>query len=63
MAQAEASSRHFGEGEPSKSLGIYLIPLLGRADGRSSPTIGPPHSASASRTTVGLRLRGGLEVN
>ena len=49
--------------EPSKSLGIYLIPALGRADGRSSPTIGPPHSASASRTTVGLRLRGGLEVN
>lgn len=49
--------------EPSKSLGIYLIPALGRADGRSSPTIGPPHSASASRTTVGLRLHGGLEVN
>jgi len=63
VAQAETLCDTTVWSEPSKSLGIYLIPALGRADGRSSPTIGPPHSAPASRTTVGLRHRGGLEVN
>ena len=41
--------------ELSKSLGIYSIPALGRADGRSSPTIGPPHSASLALCLAAMK--------